>query len=239
MITLDEIAYDLLTIVRPHVSDDSDISLRQIKFWIKNQRALWIKQDVSKRRSIDPEVLQTICVDLELVDPSDCCDIEIGCGKILRSTKEMPSTVELSMKDAILRVGSVDKMAKPFSYIDYLRVPYVGSGKFNSNQTYSFMHDKYLYVFSPGNMKFSLLRNASVRGIFENPEEAAKFKDCNTGDPCYTDQSRYPIKAWMLPAMKETILKSNLLIQANAEVISDDSNNATSDLKQAGQAKQQ
>ena len=87
MATLNEIAYDLLTIVRPQISDDSDIEIEQIKFWIKNQRSLWLRNEFNKNRTIDSDLIQTVCADLEEVDASDCCDIDLDCP-ILRTTKK-------------------------------------------------------------------------------------------------------------------------------------------------------
>jgi hypothetical protein len=231
MSTLNEIAFDLLTIVRPKISDDSDIDIRQIKFWIKNQRALWIRNELNKFRTIDSELIQTICAELEEVDPSDCCGIDIGCDKIMRTVKDIPSTIELHAKEAILRVAGINKLTKPFSYIDYSRVPFAGNSRFNTDEVYSFLHNKRMYIFSKKNPEYKFLENISIRGVFEDPEEAAKFKDCNSGLPCYSDDERYPIKAWMIPAMKEYILKSNLFIQAQAESLADNSNNANSDVK--------
>lgn len=231
MATLNEISYDLLTIVRPHLSDDSDIDIRQIKYWIKNQRALWIRQELNKKRSVDTDLIQTLCADLEEVDPSDCCDIELECDTILRTTKDIPGTIELYNKEAIFRVAGIHKLKKPFSYVEYLRIPFVGSGRFNRDKIFAFIHNKRMYIYSPHNPEYKFLENISIQGIFEDPEEARKFKDCDTGVNCYTDDSEYPIKAWMLPAMKEAILKSNLLIQAQAEQAQDVSNNAASDIK--------
>ena len=97
---------------------------------------------------------------------------------------------------------------------------------------FGFIHDKYLYIYSKHNPRYKFLAAASVQGVFEDPVAASEFKDCATGNPCYTDDSQYPIKSWMIPALKESILKSNLMIQAQAETMaSDESNNATSDTK--------
>lgn len=231
MATRNEIIYDLLTIVRPQLSDDSEIDVRQIGFWVDTTRAMFIRQEMNKKRSVDTELIQTLCADLEEVDASDCCDVEIGCDTLLRTTKEVPPTVELYQKEAIFRVAGINKLKKPFSYVDYARIPWVGSGRFNKENIYAFIHNKYMYIFSPGNPEWKFLENISIRGVFEDPREASKFKDCNTGAACYTDDSEYPMKAWMLPAMKEAILKSNLLIQAQAEQQGDESNNASSDVK--------
>jgi len=52
-LTLDAMAYDLwLTIRNGHVVDDDDLDIRQIKFWIKNNRAVWVKNEVGKGYSL-------------------------------------------------------------------------------------------------------------------------------------------------------------------------------------------
>lgn len=227
MTTLNKIAYDLRSIVRPQISDDTDLDLRQIKFWIHNQRALWLRNEMNKNRTIDSDVIQTICADIECVDASDCCDIDIDCP-ILRITKPLPNTIELHNKQALLRVAPVNKKLQPFSIIDYSRVPYITSSRFTNKKVFAFLHNSYIYIFTK-DPNFKNLKNISIRGVFEDPTEAAKFKDCE-GEPCYNDNMEYPIKAWMLPALKQSILQSNLLIAAQAEVQqADDANNAKSD----------
>jgi hypothetical protein len=230
MATLNEIAYDLLSIVRPHLSDDSDIDLRQIKFWINNQRALWVRNEVNKKRSVDNDLIQTICAELEEVDASDCCDAPIKCDKVMRMKEELPPTIELHMKEAIFRVAGINKLKKPFSYVDYNRIPWVGNGRFNTDNVYAFLHDKRIHIFSPSNQEYRFMEKISVRAVFENPEDAALFNPCSD-TPCYTDDTEYPIKTWMLPALKEAILKSNLMVQAQAETVADTTNNSDSDLE--------
>ena len=228
MATLNEIAYDLLSIVRPQLSDDNDIDIRQIKFWIRNQRALWIRNELNRKRSIDEDIIQTLCADIEEVDASDCCDITIDCT-ILRTKKKIPATIEMHNKNAIVRVGPVDRRGKPFSYIGYERVPWVGSGRFNQHLLYAFLYNEYIHVLT-NNSAYQNLKTVIIRGVFEDPEEVAGFTDCASAQPCYSDDDAYPIKTWMIPALKEAILKGNLMIEAQAEAIGDDSNNATSDV---------
>ena len=228
MATLNEIGYDLLSIVRPQLSDDTDIDLRQIKFWVKNQRALWLRNEINKSRQIDSDVLQTVCADLECVDASDCCDIDLSCP-ILRTTKLIPKTIELHHKEAITRVGPVNKKLKPFSYIDYSRLSWIDGARFTSKLVFSFLHDGYLYVYS-NNPAYANMKAITFRGVFEDPEIVAEFKDCITNQPCYSDDDEFPMKSWMIPAMKESILKSNLMIKAQADIQQvDGSNNAKSD----------
>ena len=228
MATLNEIAYDLISIVRPQLSDDTDIDIRQIKFWIKNQRALWLRNEINKSRQIDADVLQTVCAELECVDASDCCNIDLDCP-ILRTKQPIPKTIELHHKEAITRVGPVNKKLKPFSYVDYARVPWLDGSRFTKNLVFSFMHEGYLYIYTK-NPAYSEMKAISFRGVFEDPELVAAYTDCDD-KPCYTDDDEFPMKSWMIPAMKEAILKSNLLIKSQAEVAQADvSNNAKSDI---------
>lgn len=231
MATLNEIAYDILTIMRPQLSDDTEIELSQIKFWVKNQRSLLIRNEINKSRTIDADLLQTVCADVECVDSSVCCDIDLCCP-IIRTKKKIPKTIELHFKEAITRVGPVNLKGRPFSYINHTAVPWVGNGRFNKNMIYAFIHDDYLYVYSK-DTKYLALKTISFRGIFEDPEEIKNYKDCNTKEPCYSDNDPYPIKTWMLPQIKNMIIGGNLQLQAQAEFQQADvDNNAASDVQQ-------
>jgi hypothetical protein len=53
MVTLNQLIYDLLEIVRPNLSDDDNFDKRQIAFWIKNQRALWLRNELNKNRTVE------------------------------------------------------------------------------------------------------------------------------------------------------------------------------------------
>jgi len=233
MATLNEIAYDLLTIVKPQLSDDNDIELRQVKYWIHNQRALWIRNELNKNRTIDATLEQTLCADLELVDASDCCGIDLDCN-ILRTKQKIPKTIELHSKEGITRVGPVNKKRRGFAYISYSRVPWIGNGRFNSKSIFAFLHDEYMYIY-PLDPKYQKMEKTIIRGIFEDPTSISSFNNCDTNTPCYTDDDDYPIKTWMIPPMKESIMKSNLIIAVQAEAQQDDSNNAKSDLSNVQQ----
>jgi hypothetical protein len=225
MASLNEISYSIFEKLRPEISDDDSVSLEQLKFDINNFRAQFIRNELNRLRSVDSDITQTICLDLEKVDPSSCCDIEIECNFLLRSTKPIPDAIELHNKPGITWVGPVDKTLRPFSLIDYNRVPWVGNGRFNKNNVYTFLYDDHLYIMC--NDRYSMsLSNAVVRGVFENPEEAAKFTDCSTGKPCYSDDDDYPVKAWMIPSIEAAVF--DRYVRA-IQMPEDSSNNADSD----------
>jgi len=73
--TLDEIAYNLLNLVRGgRSSNDEHISLDQIKFNIKHYRAMFIRRDYARNGLVTRHLEQSIgCVSITPVNASKCC----------------------------------------------------------------------------------------------------------------------------------------------------------------------
>ena len=69
MSTLSEIIYDLWQSVSANISDDSVLDERLLKYWVHNQRALWLRNELNKNRTIDDNVIQDLgAVELEIDD---------------------------------------------------------------------------------------------------------------------------------------------------------------------------
>jgi hypothetical protein len=189
---------------------------------INEQRALWIRNEYNKNRSIDPYVLQTLsCLELELVDPIQCCvPVPTGC-KVLRTKKKIPNTIEFFYTKGIISVGSPDIMKARFILIDYSRVPYVGNGRTTQNAIYTFLYDGYMYVFSK-NPSHLLLKYITIRGIFEDPTELGDYINCETNKTCWKPSDPYPINQWMWAYMKPYILQQ--LMQKGMQVYDDSVN---------------
>ena len=66
----------------------------------------------------------------------------------------------------------------------------------------------YLYILNNKGADY-----VNVRGIFENPEEAAKFTDCN-GLPCYTDDTPFPMPMDMVQAITQGMMGGELRLLA-------------------------
>lgn len=226
MVTLNELVYDLWEIARPRISDDDNFDKRQFRFWIKNTRARLLRNELNKNRTIDSNIIQDLgCVPLELADKADCCEITDGC-KILRTSKEIPNTIELYNKSAITRVAPINKLEVPFNFVEYERAVFSGNGRFNSNQVFAFPLNNRIYIKIKDSNIAKFLTHINVMGVFEDPEEASKFKHCD-GTACYTDNSKYPVNNWMIETMKEMILSVNL--NAALQAVEDTSNNAKAD----------
>lgn len=67
----------------------------------------------------------------------------------------------------------------------------------------------------------------TVRGIFEIPSEVGRFVNPITDQPYFNLDSKYPIPANLIPALKDIILQKELRIEASAptDVRNDDMNN--------------
>jgi hypothetical protein len=202
--TLDEIAYNLLNSFRGgRSSQDENISIDQIKFNIKHYRAVFIRRDYARNGLVTRHLEQDLrCVELEQVDLSKCCNIDIDCPAY-RSVKKIPRTVRFNFEEAITYIGDVTgtgriQMIKPFE------VAYIAYDKYTKNQTKAYMIEDYLYVLNPKGAKY-----INVRGIFEDPETVANFIDCN-GSSCYTDASEFPMPMDMVQVVTQGMMAGEL-----------------------------
>lgn len=197
--TLEELIYQVYELLEIN-ADDSSTDDRLIESLIVQQRALWLRNEYNKNRTIDTNVQQDLgCVELIEVDRSECCDAPIGC-KILRTKKPLPNTIEFHHDNAILRVGPVDITSKAFKELIFPKeVPFFGNGRTNRNNIYWFLKNTkeglHIYLLSrePNAM---LIEQISVTGVWENPREAGQYKNCD-GKPCWSPNGPYPINSWM------------------------------------------
>ena len=192
--TFNKIRYKIFEKLRPNLSDDDDIDLRLIGDEVHNQRALSLRNELNRNRTIDPTIIQDLgCVETTVVDRAECCDITIGCS-IIRTVLQIPSTIELH-NDNALWINPVDKLEKSFSFISYERAKFISGNRFSKNQIYAFILNNYIYLISEDD-SHQEISHISVRGVFENPEEASKFNTCE-GDSCFNPDAPYPLKRWM------------------------------------------
>jgi hypothetical protein len=228
MATYNEIIYNLSNLYDGGIgSDDDNISNDQL-IWIFNQyRAKLIREDLNKKRSIDPQLVQNLgCVELECVDASECCDVK-SYTTILRSKEPLPKSIEGYNKNYLLFVGSVDKR------ISYLITTETQArwGQYNkytgsAPKAYIRDDDRYLYVINaPEGIEV-----ITVDIIAENPEDAEKFSTCS-GEPCFNRDMEYPISAHMIPIINSLIIQNELRLLSMTN--DDITNNTKDDTEQA------
>lgn len=212
-----------LVIRQQNLYDDDQLDDRLLKDWVNNQRALWLRNEMNKPRSVDEQIIQTLgCVPLEVADKTSCPAYLTGYH-ILQTNVDIPKTIELNNGDGIIEVGYVDKIAYPTSYVTLQRFRFSGNGRFNSNIIFTARHGQRILLMSKGDQSHAdYLRYLRIRGVFEEPEAVANFTHV-TGEACYSDSDDYPMNRWMWIYIREEILKANFreLISAPTDKIND------------------
>lgn len=228
--TFNELIYSVWNTVRSRANINDTITEEQIAFHILNVRAQLIKQDSNKGYTPDPYIIQDLgCVKLVKADAAECCQVEVGCT-VLRTELPIPSTIELHHKVLITRIGPVDKTAQPYEFIAYEKVPYLSYSRFTKRNVVAYMTSTtgYMYFIVPNKM-MQHLRYVNIMGVFEDPRQVADFKqcpaaastkplcpDCDTDldIPCYTDDTPFPVKSWMIPTIIDMVVKMFIKPQA-------------------------
>jgi len=223
MATLAELTYDILNTARGGVlSDDETIGFLEVQYWIHNTRAMLIRQDINKGRTVSGNIIQILpCLDVDIVDASTCpCSLPVGCS-ILRTRNRIPKPIEVDNKDLIIKVSSIEISARPYTLINVARVPFIGNNKFAKLAPKAFYADGYIWL-----LNSSPVEKITVWGVFENPTMLKDYVDCSNAT-CYSDDDEYPISNWMIPALKQ-IIKDNDL-KAILSTDTDTTSNAKND----------
>jgi hypothetical protein len=212
MISLNQIAYRILESVRGNITKDENIDLREIKYDIINLRAKFLKDYFSKFRRLDSSLKQNLgCEDVIQVDSSECCLGEVDCT-ILRTKNKVPKPLVFRNTEMFTRIGPVNMMERAYEYVSYERAQVSGNGRFNKNMIFAFYKDGYIYLKGNGNF-YSSIEKINIQGVFEDAEAASKFTTCD-GEACYTHDDEYPINAWMLKGIEDTIKSSYAALDA-------------------------
>lgn len=222
--TLNDYAYKIWNLIRPRIIDDENLDIRDIKDWIVSQRALFLRNEFNKRRTIDDSLVQSLgCVELEVVGTGECPEFT-GCT-MLKTKKEIPVPIQLHNDVAITRVGYTDLTRKGFPLIKDLNELNVnGSGRFNYNQIYAIRIGNHIFLkLSNDNPMQSALKFINIRGVWEDPREVANFQEAD-GKTCYNDAiTPFPINGWYEDYLEGAIVqyKANIALQGNTDPIND------------------
>lgn len=206
--TLNEIAYNILNIVRGGRSNnDEHISLDQIKFNVKYYRAMFIRRDLAKNNFMSRHLEQDLgCLVLEKVNASKCCDFPIECT-VYRTEERLPKTVRANFKELLTYVGGATGVDR-IPLIESTSVKWLPYDKYTGHHKKAFMIEDYMYIHNADGMEF-----VNVRGVFEDPEAVGAFS-CD-GTDCYDDNSDFPIPMDMIQAITAGITSGELMMLAH------------------------
>ena len=203
--TLNEIAYNLLNLVRGGRSNNDDhISLDQIKFNIKHYRAMFIRRDFAKNGFTSRHIEQDLgCISVEPTDASDCCRLPSHCI-VYRSIKPLPKTIRYNFEEAITYVGDITGMGT-IPMVNSNTIQWLPFDKYTKDKMKAYMINDYLYIYNADG-----LEKVSVRGVFEDPQDVSEFNECAAGG-CYDDSIHdFPISMDMLQQINQGILGGEL-----------------------------
>jgi len=203
--TLNEIIYDTKEMFSVY-SDDIQVSDEWIAFKFQNKRNTYLKNYLSNlQKSIPLQAKMQICLSLQ---EDDLCEDDF---KLLKSTQKLPATLEASGRTNISEVYLNSRVAKWLNIVDYQRLPYLKSGRYNSKQIYITIDpEDYIIVYSPSG-NHELLEEIKLNIVPENPEEAFKMM-CSIDSECdFYDYKNYPIPAELVDPIQREIINELLV----------------------------
>lgn len=216
-ITLNQIAYGLFEVVRGRISDDSNITIDEIKDMVHDVRAALLKQKFDRNlRVIDDVYTESLgALEIEAIDSSAHSSITSG-RYMFRTVKEIPPTIDRrNHQGTFTRIGPADKLSTKYNLVTYDRALYSGNGRFNKDQVFCFLRDNKIYLISNSGAFHKTTQFIEVEGVFQNPAQVAIFKDVSGSSLLFPDQA-YPISRSMRRDIENIILKERLGIEAQA-----------------------
>jgi hypothetical protein len=167
-----EIIYNIKNLMSGGVtSDDFNLSNEQILFIVNYYRAKLIKQDQDKGRYDKAIYTQNLgSVNITQADKNECC--EGDC--ILRTEFKIPKPLETRLGLNITFVGTTN--GSPFSLAEHNALFWNKAAKYTAKEPKWYYQNGYIYLVNPPT---KMLKTINIQGIFENPEEANKFKTCS------------------------------------------------------------
>jgi len=228
VISLNNIIYDLLNIIRgAKITDNEPISPYQIENWVHQYRSLYIKRDIDNKKYPNPDYIQSIeCVKLVKQNKAGNTSLVQSEDILYRTDIKIPKGIDFNRKSGITFIGDLEGNRIQLS--PEARVKYQEYKKFTGESPLAYIRDQYVYIHNPKGLEY-----ISIRGIFENPVDAATIINPYTNLPSFDYDSPYPIPLDKVYAIKQDILKNELGIQWNApsDDVNDDSHiNLDSDI---------
>lgn len=227
-ISLKTITDDILLLVRNNnISESEDLSRAQIHAWIKAYKNQIWKEELDKRKIA---AKQGALTDDNIGDDEFVKRVEIGPLELedVPSDDDIPSftkrTVDIipdvldNAEGSILAVH--DQMGETIQYMNHIRRHYNYWRKYTFGEmTAHYKDDGHVYV--QGLVDEGLLQYIYVLYLMEVKDDTAD----GDGEDDPDDEDDVQIPAWMVPPIKERIMKNELQFMLNRP--SDDSNNAT------------
>jgi len=190
MATLKEIGYDLLQHLRASNRDDDDIDIRSVYFWIKNQRALWVRNEIAQHRETSAKLIQ---------DLGSLAVVADGSTGQKKTSATVPMPIHYRGMPKLIRVGhATDLTQHDYLILPYQSAKYHGNGRFNTALITAYYHNGLIYLRGT----LTSVTAIGVRGVFEDPLDVTGM----------TVDSEYPIDESLIDYLKGEIIKLDLFV---------------------------
>ena len=206
-------------------SDDSIFTEEHIIFLAGRYRSFLLKQKYASdlKKQIPESNYQTICLNLtieEVIEGLPCQG-----GYYLSSVENIPDLLPIGT----VRVGIPDSIfAGDIAYVSPDRLRYVGRNKWLENIIYASIANSGKLALKSGNPQYLYLKKATIKGIFENAEEASDL-ECSTYDAANCDilDRDFPIEDALIAPLIELVTKE---LSPSIPAPEDKENNANDNL---------
>lgn len=226
-ISLKTITDDILLLVRNNnISESEDLSRAQIHAWVKAYKNQIWKEERDRRKLLglqngldsdqlaDDEFIKRIEVGPLLLE-----EVESKSDKPIftkRTVDEIPDVIDNS-PSGILAIH--DQEGENIQYMDHIRRHYNYWRRYTFGElTGYYKDDKHVYI--QGTADKGELKYVYVYYLQEVKDDTSDGSEDDA-----PDEDKVMIPAWMIPGIKERIIKNELAFMLNRP--SDDSNNAT------------
>lgn len=215
--TLNTLIDDILNEARnSNISESESLSRIQIEQWIVQYRAILIKQDIDKGRDINPDYVQELEL-VKLVEAGNSPSYIDNRRWTAKTDIAIPKTIDFHFGTGITAITDMtgNKIQLATEYIANMQ----SDRRYTSRDYIAYKKGDRLMISGPNE-----LGHVNIRGVFENPSEAAVN---------FSADDLYPIPVNMLPVIKEMIFEKELKLQYP----SDTTNNSTNDIQQVNNAR--
>ncbi len=186
--------------------DRANVDDRTLIRLLNQHRAVFIKNEYNKNKSIDTNLAQEITVILEVADQSTV-DYISTLDRTLASRIAIPQLIKISHRELVLSVRNPNILGIRYNYIASEQAVYAGNGKFNTKDVFVFIYNDRLYVkLQKDNPKIAMLPSVTLLGIFENPLECIPLQ---TSDYVDNMDYEYPMTDYIWGYVKANILRES------------------------------
>lgn len=225
-----EIIYNIKNLLAGGVtSDDTKLSNEQWSFIIDYYRAKLFKQEADKGRIITLYDQPLGLVDLIQADRNECCLLPFKGSCILRTRLKIPIPLQTGTDLNITHVGLVNGL--PIMNDKINAIQWSNANKYTGKEAKWYYYNGYVYLVNPPS---DMIDTIVIRGVFQDPSAAVKFKtcDCPGNNLDCSAFTPFNIEYPMPLAMVDAIVK--LIVQTEVNVLKSMSNELTNDGRDDG-----